>query len=315
MFKFKNVYINSVYSVVSPKEANGNIKNPNEVIDDYYFKEKTTFKAEVKMINRCLANLPTPEIVIASNLSNQLGTSNISMKNRNIPYLGLYTACSSFSLSLINLGIMIDNKNVNNGISIISSHNLNAEKQFRFPIEYGAPKLKRSTQTATCAIGVYLSNKPSKYKVTNGTIGTVVDSYLKDAYNMGGVMAYSAYKTLIDHLTNTKTSIKDYDLILTGDLGKTGAKIFIELLNQKGLYPKKHIDAGAILYKDEETSGASGPTCLPLVFFYNIINNKKYKKILLLSTGSLHNPEMVNQKETIPAITNVVTIEVIENWH
>ena len=67
MFKFKNVYINSVYTVVSPKEASGNIKNPNEVIDDYYFKEKTTFKAEVKMINRCLDNLPTPDIVIASN--------------------------------------------------------------------------------------------------------------------------------------------------------------------------------------------------------------------------------------------------------
>ena len=313
MFKFKNVYINNFYSVVSPKEAYGNIKNPNEVIDDYYFKEKTPFKAEVKMINKCLDNLPIPDIVIASNLSNQLGTSNISMKNRNIPYMGVYTACSSFSLSMINLGVMIDNKNINNGICLISSHNLNAEKQFRFPIEYGAPKLKRSTQTATCAIGVYLSNKPSKYKVTNGTIGTVVDSYLKDAYNMGGVMAYSAYKTLIDHLTNTKTSIKDYDLILTGDLGKTGAKIFIELLNQKGLYPKKHIDAGSILYKNEETSGASGPACLPLVFFYNIINNKKYKKILLLSTGSLHNPEMVNQKETIPAITNAITIEVIEN--
>lgn len=311
MFKFKNVYINDYYTVVSKKEQKGNIKNPNEIIEDYYFGEKTPFKAEVKMINNVINHFSTPDIIVGSSLSNQLGTTNISLKERNIPFIGIYTACSSFSLSIINLAILIDNKYIKNGLSIISSHNLNSEKQFRFPIEYGAPILKRSTQTATCAIGAFLSSTPSKLKVINGTIGTVVDSYQNDTYNMGGVMAYSALKTFKEHLKNTKTTGKDYDLILTGDLGKVGTNIFLELLEKEKIEIKKHIDAGAILYNDEKISGASGPACIPLVFFYNIINNKKYKRILLLSTGSLHNPEMVNQKETIPATTNAITIEVI----
>ena len=126
-------------------------------------------------------------------------------------------------------------------------------------------------------------------------------------------MASSAIDTLIKHLNSTKTTVNDYDLILTGDLGKVGSNIFKELLLKKDIKIKNHIDAGAILYKDNETSGASGPSCIPLILFYNILNNHKYKKILVLSTGSLHNSEMVNQKETIPAISHAFTIEVVEN--
>lgn len=310
MFNFKDIYINNYYTIVSKKEANGNIKNPNKIIKDYYYGEKTPYKAETKMIEEVLYNLNTPAILITSNLENQLGTSNISLKEKNIPYIGLYSACASFVSDIITISTYLMTSKLKNGAVIISSHNLNAEKQFRFPIEYGAPKIKRSTQTATCAIGLNITHTPSNIKVINGTIGTVIDSYIKDTYNMGAVMARSAYKTLKDHLQNTNTTIKNYDLILTGDLGKVGTKILKELLQKDKIKLTNHIDAGSILYKDNETSGASGPACLPLILFYNIINNKKYKKILLLATGSLHSPEMVNQKETIPAITHALTIEV-----
>lgn len=311
MFNFDNVYINDTYTVVSQKEAEGNIKKPDKIINDYYYHEKTPFKAEIKMIKEVIEKLPKTNTIIGSNLINQLGTSNIALKNKKIPYIGTYSACASFSLNIILLAMMIDSKYIESGTSIISSHNLNAEKQFRFPVEYGAPKLKRSTITATCAIGTNLSNKRSKLKIINGTIGTVEESYIKDAYNMGAVMAPSAAKTLKDHFKYTNTTIEDYDLILTGDLGEVGTNILKELLMKDNINLKKHLDAGRILYKDKEISGASGPACQPLVLFYNILKKNKYKKILLLSTGALHNPEMINQKETIPTITHAVTIEVI----
>lgn len=310
MFNFKDIYINNYYTIVSDKEAKGNIKNPNKIIKDYYYGEKTPYKAEIKMIEEVLYNLNTPELLITSNLENQLGTSNISLKEKNIPYVGIYSACASFVVDVITMSSYLMTTKNKSGAVIISSHNLNAEKQFRFPIEYGAPKIKRSTSTATCAIGINISKTPSNIKVVNGTLGTVVDSYIKDTYNMGAVMASSTYKTLKEHLKNTNTTIKDYDLILTGDLGKVGANILKELLHKEGIKLTNYIDAGSILYKDNEISGASGPACLPLILFYNILNNKKYKKILLLATGSLHSPEMVNQKETIPAITHALTIEV-----
>ena len=313
MFEFRNVYIDKFYTVVSKKEANGNIKNPDKVMNDYYYGEKTPFKCEVKMLNEVLNNLPSSDLVIASNLENQLASSNISMKNRNTPYMGLYSACASFSGGITTIANFIESKAINRGTLLISSHNLNAEKQFRFPIEYGAPKVKRSTQTATCAIGIHLTTQKTNIKVLNGTIGNVVDSYIKDTYNMGAVMALSAYDCLINHLAKTNTNIKDYDLIVTGDLGKVGSKIFKELCNRNGYKLKNYLDAGEILFEETSTSGASGPACLPLIYFYNLINIKKYKKVLLLSTGSLHNPEMVNQKETIPSITNALTIEV-QKW-
>ena len=142
MFEFKNVYIDKFYTVVSKKEANGNIKNPDKVMNDYYYGEKTPFKCEVKMLNEVLNNLPSSDLVIASNLENQLASSNISMKNRNTPYMGLYSACASFSGGITTIANFIESKAINRGTLLISSHNLNAEKQFRFPIEYGAPKLK-----------------------------------------------------------------------------------------------------------------------------------------------------------------------------
>jgi stage V sporulation protein AD len=136
---------------------------------------------------------------------------------------------------------------------------------------------------------------------------------IKDANNMGAVMAPAASKTLMEHLRYTNTSVTDYDLILTGDLGKYGATLFKTLLKSDyGINIKNHIDAGSIIYKDEQEkySGGSGPVCLPLVLFNSILHNKKYKKILVIGTGALHSPMLVNQKHSIPSISHLVSLEV-----
>lgn len=314
MFEFKNVYINDWFSIVGPKEKE-KLKNYDVALNDYYYNEKTIEKAEIKMqkvVLNYLTKIKKHDLIIGSDLSNQLTTSSLASMDRDIPFLGLYSACASSIAGLINLSFLIDKKYIKNGIYITSSHNLNSEKQFRYPIEYGAPKPTRATFTATGAIGLSLSSNESNIKICNGTFGCVVDSYIKDAYNMGAVMAPSAVDTLLKHLDATKTSIKDYDLVLTGDLGLVGEKIFKELLKAKGIKIKNYMDSGTLLYDNKEFSGASGPATLPLVLFNNIIYNKKYKKILLLATGSLHSPSLVNQKNTIPSITHALTLEVIK---
>lgn len=313
MFNFKDVYINDWFSIIGPVESN--LKNYNLKMNDYYYGEKTFEKAEVKMQNVVLNSLLKNhkiDLVMGSDLINQMVITNMSLRERNIPYLGIYSACASSVGGIINIASLIDTKKIKEGLYITSSHNLNAEKQYRFPVEYGAPKPVRSTFTTTGSIGFTLSKEPSKLKVINGTYGCVIDSYVKDVFNMGAVMAPSAVDTLLRHLTLTKTKVEDYDLILTGDLGKVGTKIFETLLNKKGIKIKNHIDAGTLIYSNNEYSGGSGPAVLPLVFFNNIIYNKKYRKILLLATGSLHSPVLVNQKNTIPSITHALTIEVIK---
>ncbi len=314
MFNFKDVYINDYFSIVGPIEAKSNLKGFNLSMNDYYYGEKTFENAEIKMQNVVLNNLlkkSNPSLIMGTDLINQMIITNMSLKNRNIPYLGIYSACASSVGSIINLSSMIDSRKIKEGLYITSSHNLNAEKQYRFPIEYGAPKPIRSTFTTTGSIGFTLSKNPSNLKVLNGTIGCVVDSYVKDVFNMGAVMAPSAVNTFLRHLELTKTTSKDYDLILTGDLGKVGEKIFKRLLEEKGIFLNNYKDSGTLIYNNDEYSGGSGPAVLPLVFFNNIIHNRKYKKILLIATGSLHSPVLVNQKNTIPAISHAVTIEVL----
>ena len=316
-FKFKNVFINNTYSIAGTNENNGNLKNVNIYINDYLYGEKTFEDAEIKMQKIALNNLINtnthPDILVGGELSNQLSTTSSNLSNKNISFLGLYSACATFIQGLIILGNLIDSKQIKTGINITSAHNLASERQFRYPIEYGAPKPEYSTFTTTGCVGTFLSSEMKGVKILNGTIGSVIDYGVKDAYNMGAVMAPAAVTTLIEHLTKTNTKVTDYDLILTGDLGKVGLNIFKELLKkQHNITIKNLMDAGSVIYKEEQEifSGGSGPACLPLVLFNKVLGMKKYKKILVIGTGSLHNQTLVNQKNTIPAIAHAVTLEV-----
>ena len=318
-FKFKNVYILDTYSIAGPNEIKGSIKNYDQVITDYYFGMKTFEDAEEKMQQACLDNIISKnkletkvDLVVAGELSNQLAISNDVMAKYQIPYLGCYSACASFNESLIIASNMIDSKKIKNAISLTSSHINVAERQFRYPIEYGAPKIKRSTLTATGAVGVYLSNKESDIKVINATIGEVIDYGISDCLNMGAVMAPAAFTTLKKHLEDFKIDSNYYDLIITGDLGRVGSKIFKELLKENNIKLDNYIDAGSLLFKEEEfaIAGSSGPVTLPLVVFNKILKTKKYHRILLLATGSLHSTTLVNQKKTIPAICHAISLEV-----
>ena len=222
--KFKNVYINNSYSIAGMYENNGNLKNVNRYLKDFYDNEKTIEDTEVKMQKEVLDNLinPKTELIVGGDLMNQNTATNSSVINNNISFMDVYSACATFNESLIIISTFIDSKKVKSGIVITSSHNLCSEKQFRFPVEYGALKPIYSTFTTTGSVGCILSNVPSNIKVISGTIGSVVDMGIKDANNMGAVMAPAAVKTLMEHLKYMNKTLKDYDIILTGDLGKYG---------------------------------------------------------------------------------------------
>ena len=322
--KINNVYIADSFTIAGPFEKEGSVKDFDMTLEDFYFKKHTFEQAEIKMQKVVIDNLLAKNhllpkdisLLVSGDLSNQIGASSYAASFYDFPYLGVYSACASFVESLFTAATFIESKTKANALCVTSSHNLAAEKQFRYPTEYGAPRPKTSTFTATGSVAVLLTKNETPVKLESYTVGTVVDMGQKDANNMGAIMAPAAAKVLADHLKEMKRSIDYYDLILTGDLGCVGSKILQEYLKQVyALKMPKHLDAGCELYlksQEQTASGASGPVTLPLYLFGKILKSHKYHHILLIGTGSLHNPFLVNQKISIPAIAHAVSLEVSE---
>ena len=320
--QFKNIYLNDYITLVGPLEKESHLKKYNLIMDDYYYGEKTFEQAEIKMQKSVIDQLLKQNslknadisLLVGGDLTNQIAITSYSAKNYNFPFLGLYSACATFVESLIVAATFVESgcKKV---IGVTSSHNLTAEKQFRYPIEYGAPRPHTATFTTTGAISTLISKKESKIKIESATIGTPIDMGISDANNMGAVMAPAAASTLTLHLTELKRDINYYDLILTGDLGCVGAKILEDyLLTNYNIKMKKYLDAGCELFlsSQETYAGGSGPACLPLVFFNKILTTKKYKKILLIATPALHSVALVNQANPIAGIAHAISLEAIE---
>ncbi len=321
--KFSNVYIKDSFSIAGPLESEGQIKTYPLTMDDYYYHEKTFEQAEVKMQRVVMDNLllrnklleSDIDYLISGDLSNQISVSSYAASSYQIPFLGIYSACASFVESLIIGAKFLDGKGSRKVIAMTSSHNLTAEKQFRFPVEYGAPKPNTTTFTATGAVGAVLTKDAEKIKIEGSTVGKIVDLGIKDATHMGAVMAPAAAQTLVQHLTDFNRKPEYYDVILTGDLGSIGCEIFREYMKKTyNINLKNHMDAATEIYVEgqEVYAGASGPVALPLVLFNKTLKNSRFKKILIIGTGSLHSPTFVNQKITIPAIAHAVSLEVLK---
>lgn len=330
ILNFRNVYLDNASTVCGPYEAKGPLsKNfDKKYTDDLYCKERSFEKAEIRLLEDSIKILLkktklTPkdiDLVISGDLLNQITSSCYGALNLKSPFLGIYTACATSIEGMLIASTFIDSGKVNNALISCSSHNMSSEKQFRNPTEYGSPKPMTATFTATGGASVLLSNKPSKIRVVNGLIGTIVDYNQKDAFNMGAAMAGAAADTLYKYLSETNTKASDYDLILTGDLGKYGKEILKELmLSEYNIdLSKNYNDCGTMLYdlekQKEVMAGGSGPVCSALVNYSTIIKGlmeKKYKKVLLIATGALFSPTMLFQKMNILSIANLICLEAI----
>lgn len=326
--KFNNVYIDECYTIASIYEKDGPISDYFDLIydKDFYYGCDTFEKAEEKMLSNSISKLinrakvidSDVDYVISGDLENQIASSNYAMRDFNIPFLGIYSACATFGQGLLLGANLIEGKRANKIIVATSSHNMVAEKQFRNPTEYGAPKKKSTTWTATGAASMLLTNRKKRIKITSATAGIVQDKGIKDVNNMGAVMAIAAADTIKRHLNDLKVKADYYDLILTGDLGIYGKNILIDYLKDSGIdLSKNYDDCGLILYdikKQPVYAGASGPVCSALVLCSYILKEMergKYQKVLIVPTGAVFNSTKVFQKDSIPSIAHAIGLEVI----
>lgn len=312
----ENTYIKNSFTLLGRNEYIKNIK-PDLILNDYYLNEKCFELAEstyqIKSIKGLLKKEKLkPEnidLLINGDLQNQLMASTFASRNFDISELGIYSACSTFTEGLI-IGSNFKTKNI---IVTVSSHNLASEKQFRFPIEYGALKKKVNTFTSTGSVSVLLTNEKTNIKLESYTIGKVTDIGYNDVNNMGAAMTPAVARTIYEHFKDTKRNQNYYDLILTGDLGIYGINILKEYLEKEYKLKINNIkDAGTILFENEvgkSIAGGSGPLCLPMILFTKILN-ENYKKILIVGSGSLHSKLSSIINESIPSISHAVSLEV-----
>lgn len=328
-YKYDNVYVKDTATIAGPLEKKGPIsKYFDKTYDDYYFGMSCTEDAEVKVSNEAINILlnktklepSSINLLIGGDLSNQISVSSYGSLKYNIPFLGVYTACATSVEQIIIASTFIDSKKINNCICTTSSHNLVSEKQFRNPVEYGAPKPKTSTFTSTGGASCYLSNVKSGVKISSSTIGKIINLSQTDVNNQGSIMAPAAADTIYNHLKNTNTKIDDYDLVLTGDLGVFGKKILKDYIKKEYniILGSNYNDCGSMLYdftkQKEITAGGSGPVCSCLVnysYVFDKLKKKEFKKVLLVATGELFSPTFVYQKNPIVAIANAVCLEAL----
>ena len=324
---FDNVYVKDSSTVVGKIESEGPLsKYFDKSYSDFYMGEKSFEQGEIRMILDSVdillkkVNMKRGDIdlFISGDLMNQITPSSYAAEKLGINYLGVYGACSTSALEIIIASSMLQNKEISNCICNVSSNNSGAEKQYRNPVEYGTPKPDTSTFTATGSASILLTNEKAKIKIESVTIGKAIDYGIKDVYNMGAVMAPSASYTINAHLKDTKRDPSYYDLILTGDLGIYGKHILKDLLEKEhNIKLKKYDDCGCMIYdlkKQDVKAGASGPTSSALVTYGYILNQMKkgkLKRVLLVATGALHSPNMINQKLSIPSISHAVSLEAL----
>lgn len=328
-FNYKNVYIKDTATICGPYEKEGPLKKYfDKTYSDLYFGEKSFEKAEIKLIKDALVMLMKKtglkkeeiELTIGGDLLNQIAASTYGTYSVGEAFIGIYGACSTSVLGMILASNFIDDKRVKNACVVVSSHNMSSEKQFRNPTEYGAPKPSSATFTATGGAACLLTKEKSSVKVDCATLGKVVDYHQNDPNDMGRVMAPAVVETLLTHFKDTGRSEKDYDLILTGDLGIYGKNILIDYMQKvhEVDLSENYNDCGVMLYdlekQEEVNAGGSGPVCSALVNFsyiFDQLRKKKLKRVLLIATGALFSPTMVYQKENIYSIAHAISLEAV----
>lgn len=312
-------------SIVGPKEAQGPLsKYFDQTLDDEFWGEKTWEKAESKIIKETVntviskSGVPSSEIdcCFAGDLLNQCISSSFGLRGLNIPFFGVFGACSTFVESM-SLGAICVESFAENVLCATSSHFCSAEKQFRFPLELGNQRPPSSQWTVTGSGATILTKSGQGPFITMITPGKIVDMGIKDANNMGAAMAPAFAETLIAHFLDTGRTPSYYDAIISGDLGYIGKDIVTDILRSQGYNIKSNYNDCGVLIFDKSSqdthSGGSGCGCCASVFsgyLFKELQEKKIKKLLLIATGALMNSTSSQQGESIPGIAHAISIEV-----
>ena len=260
------------------------------------------------------------QFLLGGDLLNQIITASFSARDLGIPFIGLYGACSTMAVSLALGGMLLDGGHAEQVICAASSHFCTAERQYRYPLEFGAQRPPTSQWTVTGAGATLLSTEPKApvlARITQVCMGRVVDLGITDANNMGAAMAPAAADTLLALFSDTRTTPEDYDLILTGDLGQIGHDLLMQLMREQRmpLPDERYTDCGLLIF-DRETqdvhAGGSGCGCSAIVLNAHILprlQSGQLRRIIFMATGALMSLTSSQQGESIPGIAHAVVLE------
>ena len=312
-------------TVAGPKETEGIVgKYVDLPLNNDMFNEETYEKAERKMLAYAIeksiqnANLAKEKVdlLISGDLLNQIISASFAARQFGIPFLGVYSACSTMSEAFALSASMVNAGYADTVVAATGSHFSSAERQYRYPLELGCTRPPQSQWTVTGAGSAVISNKGEGVSITAATFGKVVDFGVTDVNNMGAAMAPAAADSLLTHFKDTGLAPEDYDLILTGDLGALGSRILKDLMWEKGLdISANHVDCGEVIYKviEDEFQGGSGAGCSAVVFnsyiYDKMMRRGEIKKVLFAATGALLSTTSSQQGDSIPCISHAVVLE------
>ena len=323
-FRYDKASIMSYAAVVGKAENEGPYGDEfDEVIDDNKGGADTWEQAEALFQKKAVGHVlqktglqpENIDLIFAGDLLNQCVGSSYGLKDYYMPFLGVYGACSTFAESMLLAGAMVNAGYAENAIAVTSSHFSSAERQFRFPLNYGGVRPPTAQWTATASGAVLVSNTGKPPFIRAATVGKIEDMGITDVNNMGAAMAGAAYDTLSRHFTHMASHPQDYDLIITGDLGLVGSELLHDLFKRDGIdIDKYHKDCGLMLF-DRKTqdvhAGGSGCGCSASMMcghFLKRIESGELDRVLFCATGALMSTTMVQQGGSIPGIAHAVEL-------
>lgn len=322
------VYIRASAAIAGTKEREGPLGETFDVVmPDSEWGEETWEKTESKMQREAVrlairkAGLSPRDIDYAfgGDLLNQCIGAGFGLRDLKIPFFGIYGACSTMVEGISLAAMVTDGGYAKNAAAVTSSHFCTAERQYRMPLNYGGQRTPTAQWTVTGAGSAVISREKGAVRVTHITTGKIEDMGVKDPNNMGGAMAPAALSTLSAHFQDTGYQPKDYDLIVTGDLGAVGAEILKDLMEKEGYgLLQNYSDCGCMIYDIEEQdvhAGGSGCGCIGAVLCGYILNEMqkgRWKTVLVVGTGALLSPTSNLQGESVPGIAHAVRLEVSE---
>lgn len=318
-------------SVVGQKEGEGPLGAYFDIVEqDPFFGGDTWEDAESRMqsmssklaIQKAMLKPEDIRYLVAGDLLGQLIATSFGIMDLEIPMFGVYGACSTMGESMSLASCLIDGGFAEHIVAMTSSHNASAEKQFRFPLDYGNQRPLAATWTVTGSGAVVLSSHEHAPKdetvieVKGITTGKIVDYGVKDSMNMGACMAPAACDVIYHNLKDFKLSPAYYDKIITGDLGFIGQRILIDLLMEKGYdISHNHMDCGIEIYdsKAQDThAGGSGCGCSASTlcgYIMNKMKSKEWKRVLFVPTGALLSTVSFNEGNSVPGIAHGIMLE------
>lgn len=311
-------------SVAGKKEAEGPLGKTFDITNnDSYFGEKTWEQGEKRMQQIALqkllqkAGISAKDIglVFSGDLLNQCIGSSFTLRNTGIPHIGLYGACSTMAESLLMASMTVGGGFSDKVVAMTSSHFSSSERQYRFPLGYGGQRTPTAQWTVTGSGAALVCANGKGPRITACTVGTVTDLGIKDANNMGPAMAPAALATIRAHFEDMGVSAKDFDFIVTGDLGQLGKSALLTMAQKEGLdLGGKLTDCGTLVYdliKQDVHSGGSGCGCSAITlcgYLLDKLSTGKLKKILFCGTGALLSPTSTQQGLPIPGVCHAVSI-------